>query len=404
MYTAFCILFAIVIVIEIISISCYFECEGFDTGGIVAFVCLVLQVILGVVALFYEESMFLMSILIVILIAPYFIFMYSDQAVKWLEGLWNKDVEKTNQGTKTKRPLSKGFKTIGWVILIVAFLVFFGWIFDRSNTLVKQGERGVKTVAGKVVPKTYDPGLVTNLPFCERWGFDVIIVDIRPKTFEYNSLIRTKEQLKATIDYSVTCQINETKVHVMYDKYTDIENYKTVNIDHMMPSVMLMLTSKMSFWSFSDEATNLVTEAAQWILNDQLKADSLVTITNFYFKGYQASPEIEALIEQTAQARQGVELEKWKLERARIETEKVKQEAAQTYERLAAVAKANGIDVQIKADALKNPFVAQYEVAKALQQWNGSLTLPNTLAIMEQASNGGGGTSIFPIVPITTGK
>ena len=116
------------------------------------------------------------------------------------------------------------------------------------------------------------------------------------------------------------------------------------------------------------------------------------------------SPEVEALIDQTAQARQGIELEKAKVEKAKVETERVKQEALQTYERMAAVAKANGIDVQIKAEALRNPFVAQYEVAKALQNWKGEVTLPSTLAIMEQASNGGGGTSIFPIVPITTGK
>lgn len=67
----------------------------------------------------------------------------------------------------------------------------------------------------------------------------------------------------------------------------------------------------------------------------------------------------------------------------------------QEYERIAAVAKANGIDVQIKAEALRNPFVAQYELAKAIQNWNGKLTLPNTLMMMGSGTNG-----ILPIVPL----
>ena len=124
------------------------------------------------------------------------------------------------------------------------------------------------------------------------------------------------------------------------------------------------------------------------------------TETDAQLQAEETAAELEAAAR--AAEEKAARLEKLKVEKAKVETERVKQEALQTYERLAAVAKANGIDVQIKAAALRNPFVAQYEVAKALQNWNGEVTLPNTLAIMEQASNGGGGASIFPIVPITT--
>ena len=84
--------------------------------------------------------------------------------------------------------------------------------------------------------------------------------------------------------------------------------------------------------------------------------------------------------------------------RARLQaTERVKQEAIQAYERLAAVAKAEGLKIQIQAEALKdNPFVAQYEMAKALQKWNGNISLPQTLTIMKGANEGGG----FPVFPI----
>ena len=289
------------------------------------------------------------------------------------------------------------------LLAILGFVALFFVAGDSCVTLVKQGERAVKTVAGKVIPKTYGPELIFNLP-CERWGFNVIKVSTRPQRYEYNNVVvRTKELQQVTLDCSILLQLTPDSIHVLYDKYTGYEDYEKNVVQDLVQSTMLALSSQMSFWSFAKETSHLMTEAINCIVNDQLMAENLAKIKNFRFLGYQASPELEALIEQTAQARQGVELEKWKLEKAKIETERVKQEAIQTYERLAAVAKANSVDVPIKAEALKNPFVAQYEVAKALQRWNGDLTLPNTLMTMSQAAGAnGGGTTIFPIVPIST--
>jgi hypothetical protein len=48
-----------------------------------------------------------------------------------------------------------------------------------------------------------------------------------------------------------------------------------------------------------------------------------------------------------------------------------------------------------------NPFVAQYELAKALQKWNGNISLPQTLTMMEGAN---GGASIFPFIGINGGN
>mgnify|MGYP001514368921 FL=1 len=65
---------------------------------------------------------------------------------------------------------------------------------------------------------------------------------------------------------------------------------------------------------------------------------------------------------------------------------------------MAAEAKAQGIEVELKAKALKNnPFVAQYELAKAIQKWNGELNLPQTLTMMEGANSSG---TIIPFLKI----
>jgi len=106
--------------------------------------------------------------------------------------------------------------------------------------------------------------------------------------------------------------------------------------------------------------------------------------------------------EQTVQAKQGITLEEYKTQMARQATERVKEEALQTYERLATVAKANGLKIQIEAQAVKNnPFIAQYEVAKALNNWNATIpNLPEVFTTMKEGS--GSGSDLIKFFPIPT--
>lgn len=318
-----------------------------------------------------------------------------------LKGEKREDLESSDKPKKSHKKFWRWF----WAIVALSALGY-GAIFVVKNSfvLVNQGERGIKLSFGKVVQKSYGPGLVWYMPFSQDWGNKVIKVEVRPQRYGYNVPVRTKELQKVSLDCSVLLQLTPDSIHVLYDKYTGYEAYEQNVVRDLVQQTMLTLSSQMSFWSFAEETNSLMADAVTYIVNDQLIAQNLVKVEAFRLKGYQASPEVEALIEKTVQAHKNIELEQLKLEMAKIETEKVKQEAIQTYERLAAVAKANGIDVQIKAEALKNPFVAQYEVAKALQKWNGDLTLPNTLMTMSQAAGGNGGVapSIFPIMPITT--
>lgn len=367
------------------------------------------QLILAVIASCFHFLLLPLTIAGVVIMILAIILAVRKEPVELKEFLKQDELSVGEAGAKAKKVLKKPIWKILGLLLLIGALGWGAFTVTRASFVkVNPGERAIKRYFGEVEPQSYGPGLVWYIPFSQDWGNEVIVVNTRPKTFDYHSVIRTKEQLKASIYYSVTCQINEERVHVMYNKYTDIDNYKSVKIDHMMPSIMMLLTSKMSFWSLSDETSSLVTEAAQYILNDQLGADSLVAITNFYFKGYQASAEIEAKIEQIAQAHQNIELEQLKLQMAKIETEKVREEAQQTYERMAAVAKANGIEIEILNKNITNPLIAQYRVAKALEEaaskWDGSINTPNALTIMKSAGENGGGISpsIFPIMPINT--
>ena len=378
----------------IMQIVATLECEfDYHLPPILCVLCIGVNLTLGIVALNQPEIKIGLVIAIIAVAVLHFIIASTLDDI--LDGTKNINLPPIAEATK-KHP--------GCLIVLaaIAFVFLIGWVLSRSSETVDPGERAIKRSWGRIVPQTYEPGIVWYLPFSKNWGNEVIKIPIRPQRYGYDVPVRTKELQRVTLNCAILCQINVDSVHVMYDKYTGYANYEEAVIRDMVQSTMLALSSQMSFWSFAGNETNLMTEATEYIVNDQLMRENLVKIETFRLKGYQASSEVENLIEQTIQARQNIEIEKLKLERAKIETEKVKQEAIQTYERLAAEAKAHGIDIQIKAKALKNPFVAQYEVAKALQKWNGDLTLPNTLMTMSQAANGGGGSSIFPVVPITT--
>ena len=286
------------------------------------------------------------------------------------------------------------------LVLGVLSVMIYGFYLIALDSFVKvsPGQRAVKTEWGHIKDSTYGPGLVWFIPYTPEMGNEVFVVDIKPQRYSYNISARTKDMQRVSWDCAILCEMNEEKVHIMYDKYINYTEYEQKVVRDLVQTTMLSLSSMADFWSIAGNERNMITTAVEYIVNDQLIAENLVSVSSFKILNYNASPEFETLIEQTIQTKQGITLEQYKAEMAKQATERVKQEAIQTYERMAAEIKAQGIEIQIRADALKdNPFVAQYELAKALQKWNGNISLPQTLTIMEGAN---GGASIFPFIGI----
>lgn len=290
----------------------------------------------------------------------------------------------------------KTVKTVWICTVLVLFLL--GILTVGKDTFVKVplGQRAVKTEWGVVVDSTYAPGLVWRIPYTEFMGNDVWLVDIRPKRYEYNITVRTKDVQQLSLKCAILCEMNEATVHKLYDKYQGYDAYEQKIIKDMVTNVTLTLSSFTDIWSFMGSKETPLTEAVKYIIDDQLKNEDLMRAKAFNLLSYKASPEFEKLIEKTVQTKQNIKLEEYKVEQAKLATQRVLEEARQTYEKMAAVAKAEGLTIQIEAAAVQNnPFIAQYEAAKALQKWNGEITLPQTLTIMKGANENGG----FPFVP-----
>lgn len=290
-------------------------------------------------------------------------------------------------------------KKTATVLIILIVLVFGCWrVSQDSFVKVNPGQRAVKTVWGQIKDSSYVPGLVWYIPYSRHMGNEVQIVDVQPQRYEYTFSVRTKDLQKISLKCALLCEMNDSQVHKMFEKYQGYKQYEEKVIRDMVNSTMLTLSALTDIWSFVGNEEKIITEAVEYIVRDQLLTEGLVKVKTFRLLSYQASPEFENLIEQTVQAKQGEKLEKYKSQMAKQATARVKEEAQQTYERMAAEAKAQGIEVELKAKALKNnPFVAQYELAKAIQKWNGELNLPQTLTMMEGANSSG---TIIPFLKI----
>ncbi|MBO7556235.1 MAG: hypothetical protein J6T72_02420 [Alphaproteobacteria bacterium] len=345
-----------------------------------------IQLVAAVIPLFVGCMVLPMIIVYVIFGVMFYVIYFMDDDK--IEEMTSKTEGQTSTSKSKKNWLKWGLLAAvasGIVVLICSSLV-----------LVQPGQRAVKTSWGKVQNKTHQPGLVWKVPYTESLGNKVIVVETRPQRYAYDVPVRTKDMQKVSLDCAVLLEINPDSVHVMYDKYQDYSEYEERVVKDLVNSVVLSISSRMDFWSFAGNENEMMNEAVEYIVRDQLMSENLVKVSSFRVLKYTPSKEVEDLIEEIVKTKKGIELEQYKVEMARVATERVREEAMQEYERIAAVAKANGIDVQIKAEALRNPFVAQYELAKAIQNWNGKLTLPNTLMMMGSGTNG-----LLPIVPMT---
>lgn len=283
------------------------------------------------------------------------------------------------------------------LIILIAIVPGLVQVFNSSYVVVHPGERAVKVAWGEIKDTTYGPGHVWTLGCTESLGNNVYIVDVKPQKYSYSLRVRTKDLQKITLNVSVLCEPNGNRVHKVIDKYKNYNEYEQKIIRDLVKTTMLSLSGMTDIWSFVGKYDQITLDAVNYIINDQLIAENVVSVKAIRILDYKASKEFEDFIEKTVQTQQGLKLEEYKAQKAAVETQRVMEEAKQAYERLAAIAKANGVELEIKSKTLKNPYISQYEVAKALQKWNGNISLPQTLTLMETANSG---MPLAPLLPM----
>ncbi len=295
---------------------------------------------------------------------------------------------------KNQKIMKKHIVVILMILLVL--LIPVGWkLFNESYLRVPPKHAAYKTVWGEIQDTTYGPGLVWKIPRTENMGNSVTVLNVQPKSYKYIFDVKTKNMQNIKLNVSVLQEPNAKKLHVMANQYDSYDDYQQQVVQDLLNSVMVTLSGLTDIWSFVGGYEDMTLEAVNYIVNDQLIKDDYVNIRAVRLLGLEASKEFEDLVEKTAQTLQEINLEELKAKKAAIETQKVMEEAKQTYERMAAVARANGLEIQISSEALKNnPFVAQYEAAKALQNWKGEINLPQTLSIIEASNKG------LPIMPL----
>ena len=280
-------------------------------------------------------------------------------------------------------------------LILLVFLLPAAWkLFNKAYVKVPPKHSAFKTCWGVIQDTTYGPGLVWLLPGTEEMGNTVTIVNTEPKNYEYQFEVKTKNLQKIKLKVSVLQEPIAPNLHRMANKYSSYDAYQQQVVKDLLKSTMITMCGLTDIWSLVGGYEGMTLEAVNFIINDQLIKDDYVSIRAIRLLGFEASPEFEQLMEKTAQAQQEISLEELKAKKAAVETQKVLEEARQTYERMAAVVKANGLATQIEAEAVNNnPFIAQYRAAQALQNWNGELSLPQTLSIIEASNKG------LPILP-----
>jgi|GEM_PF-1485688 len=288
-----------------------------------------------------------------------------------------------------------GFTVIG--LIVVGMLATF--TIEKAKTVIEPAKRGVKTVFGEIVPKTYTPGLVWNYPFMENWGCRTLIFDISSQNYAYSyENVRTKDLQKITFDCAINIEPVDTTVHQLIDKFPGgYPEYKEKVLDNLVNSIVIALAGQTDVWLFVGKQNDIVQEAIEYIVDDNLTKQNFVRVSSVRLLGFKASDEFEKMVDETAQAKQGIILETYKADRSEQATRRAIEEAKQAYEFMANEAKKRGLELEFTAKYVQNPLIVQYEIAKAINRWNGDLTLPGTLTSMQR---GGASPTVFPFLPL----
>lgn len=251
----------------------------------------------------------------------------------------------------------------GIIVGFVAIVILF--IMCNPIAIVHTGERGIKTVMGKVQPESYTEGVHFVMPFVS----DMKIMDIKTQKSNIVTQTYTKDLQQARITYVVNYNLQANNSHKMFGEVG--KNYKDVVL---VPVVEGTVKDVIGSFNANDlvGSRNIVTNNILAKLQDQL-SNNYIDITDFQITDINYNDTFEKAVELKVQAEQ-------EALKAKNTTIKITEEAKQKVISAEAEAKA----IRIKAEALRqNRDLVNLTVA---EKWDGHLpthVLGNSIPLLD---------------------
>lgn len=258
------------------------------------------------------------------------------------------------------------------MIAIIAVYVISLVVINIVN-IVRPGEAAAVEFMGKVDEKSYKNGPVFVIP-----GSKVVRYNIRQQALPFQMDLKTTELIDIHIDGMINYNVNPKKVHLLHKNIG--EQYREVLVTPLLRGALSQTIGKQSP-EFIVSQPEMIREAMLYIIQDQLGSEDYIKVNDFRTYCPQFDERFETAVVDKAIAKQLAE-------KARIETERVKEEAKQMKEKL----EAEAYGLNLKSKSLNNPLIVRYEYAKAMGNWRGDT--PSTLVI-------GQNSGTVPFLPLS---
>ncbi len=262
------------------------------------------------------------------------------------------------------------------IIVICYVLIFLG---RNTYDVVPYGMTGAKVTLGSV-DTTAVHGFVWKLPFIT----EVVKLNTKQQTYTYCSEdIKANNIQKLKLNCSVIYQLTPNNVPKMIANVDKDQYVETLLVPRISSALQETIGKNDALLLVTEP--EMIREATQYILADQLKVDNYIQIHEVLFDTPKFSDEFEDAVNKKL-------TEEQLLEYAKIHTKKVEEEAKQAL----SLAMVDAKVAEQLSKTLNNPLIVKYEAMKALQKWDGRINLPSALMLS------GYGTGMLPIFPAIT--
>lgn len=297
--------------------------------------------------------------------------------------------------------LSAAAKRFRIVLLPVVAAALIAVAVMASMFTVDEGERAVVLTFGEI-SRVCDPGLHFRMPFIQDVRY--FSVRVHKTTFDRLTAYSYDQQIVESFKISATWNYDPTKIAEIYTRFGTEGAESSGGVFATVVAPKVQEISKIIFGQFTAQTAiqerAKLNQALSEQLNDALR-EYPIQVLSIQLEDVNFSDSYEAIVEQTAQAKQSIEKQRNELTRVDLEAQqKVKQaESENKAMKLRADAEAYQIEVKAKAEAeairlrgealKQNPRLVELSIA---EKWNGSV--PDILM------TGEGGENILPMLNI----